>query len=287
MAAEPPPSRAVDHCMPILLSRGEFFGRAVASGRCGDFAMSETRYARGAFLPWHTHEEGYLTFVLSGGYRERLEHAARTCAARSVVFHPPGDTHEDDFAEQPARCLNVVLGQPFARRLGEAGELYERGGVVASEGVASIGRRLSSELNRGDSAAGLIVEGLLLELFGMLARSEESRCVPAWLREAHAIATRGFAEKLQLQELAATVGVHPVHLARTFRRHFGVSVGEHVRALRLAHARERIAAGVPLAVVAAEAGFADQSHLTKAFRRGVGVAPSEYRRMVARAAWDG
>jgi transcriptional regulator GlxA family with amidase domain len=51
-----------------------------------------------------------------------------------------------------------------------------------------------------------------------------------------------------------------------------------VRALRLEWARERVASGVALAIVASEAGFADQSHFTKAFTRAHGVPPSEYRR---------
>jgi AraC family transcriptional regulator len=270
----------ITRCLPVAytrrmltLERGRFFGRAVAAARCGEFTMAETRFARGAFLPWHTHAEGYLTFVLAGGYHERLRTSTRACAARSVVLHPAGDTHEDDFGEQSARCLNVVLAPAFAKRVGE------REGVVASEEIAGIGRRLSAELTRNDDASALIVEGLLLELFGMLSRQETaSSRVPAWLREVHAIVTRDFARKLSLEELAGSVGIHPVHLARAFRKHFGTSVGERVRALRIAHVRERIAAGAPLARIAAEAGFADQSHLTRAFQREVGMSPSAYQR---------
>ncbi|HEX8155259.1 MAG TPA: hypothetical protein VF698_19150, partial [Thermoanaerobaculia bacterium] len=101
--------------MSITMARGEFFGRSVAAGNWGELSLSETRYARGAFLPWHRHEDAYLTFVLAGGYRERVQHETRTCGARSLVVHPAGDTHEDDFAERPSRCLNVVLGASFAR----------------------------------------------------------------------------------------------------------------------------------------------------------------------------
>jgi AraC family transcriptional regulator len=171
-----------------------------------------------------------------------------------------------------------VLEPAFVRRLGAAAEALDRGGVVAAPQMALIGDRVSSELRALDASSPMIIEGLLLELFGLLVRSDTPRKTPAWLTEAHAILGRTFAEKPSLSDVAAEVGVHPVHLARAFRHHFGVSVGEHVRALRVAYARERIAAGVALTVVAAEAGFADQSHFTRTFTRLLGISPAEYRR---------
>lgn len=276
---EPRPHSRVLQFMPVLLKRGEFFGRAIAAGEWGSVLLSETSYARGTFLPKHSHEEPYLTFVLDGGYRERVPGETRTCAARTLVVHAPGETHENDFADRRARCLNLVLGTAFMRRLGDASRVLERGGVFTDAVVASIGRRAAAELRHGDAAAALIVEGLVLELFGLLSRHEEAeRRVPAWLAEARAILERDFRAKIVLAEVAAMVNVHPVSLARGFRQQFGTTAGEYVRQLRIAYARERIAAGVPLSMIAGEAGFADQSHFTRTFTRAIGVAPAAYRR---------
>jgi AraC family transcriptional regulator len=270
--------------MAIVLNRGEFFGRVVAAAQWEPFRMSETRYARGTFLPWHRHEESYLTFVLAGGYRERSAGRTRTCVERSVVLHPAGDMHEDDFAERPTRCLNVIVCPSFTARLGAAAAPLHRGDVIDGTHVSAIATRISAELRRRDTVTGLIVEGLLLELFGTISRAvPDGRRTPPWLAEAHAMIGRRFAEKIALGGVADAVGVHPAHLARAFRRRFGVSVGEHVRALRLEAARAQISGGVPLAKAAAQAGFSDQSHFTKAFSRAFGVAPSEYRRRLRAA----
>jgi AraC family transcriptional regulator len=264
--------------MPITLKRGEFYGRRLAAGEWGGLALSETSYARGAFLPRHSHEEAYLTFILGGGYRERVQSETRTCAARMLVVHAPGEAHEDDFAESRSRTLNVGVAASFAARIGDAANLLARGVVIQDAEAASIGHRAAAELRRGDGASALIVEGLMLELFGMLARRDDApRRVPAWLREARAIVDARFRQKIVLGELAQEVDVHPVSLARAFRQQFGTSVGEYVRQLRIAYARERIAAGEALATVAAEAGFADQSHLTRTIRQALGVTPASLR----------
>jgi AraC family transcriptional regulator len=255
-----------------------FFGLSVATADAEQFRLSETRFARGAFLPRHHHDDAYLTFVLSGAYRERTPSETRDCRARTLVVHPAGETHEDDFSTQPTRCLNAVLAPGFVTRLGHAAGILERGGVLAAPQMAMIGGRISAELRTFDASSPMIIEGLLLELFGLLVRDTYARRAPAWLSEAHAILGRTFAQKIALGDIAAEVGVHPVHLARTFRAQYGVSVGEHVRALRIAHARERIAAGVALTAVAAESGFADQSHFTRTFTRLCGVSPAAYRR---------
>ena len=79
----------------------------------------------------------------------------------------------------------------------------------------------------------------------------------------------------------AGVGVHPVTLARAFRRTFGCTIGEYLRRLRIERAAEQLATGTqPLAEIALAAGFADQSHFSNVFRRRVGMSPSAYRREV-------
>jgi AraC-like DNA-binding protein len=83
-------------------------------------------------------------------------------------------------------------------------------------------------------------------------------------------------------ELARSVGVHPVYLTRSFRRRYGCSIAGYVRRIRV----EQIAALLisrecpPLAAVAHELGFADQSHLCRTFAAELGVSPGNYRRTI-------
>jgi AraC family transcriptional regulator len=73
--------------------------------------------------------------------------------------------------------------------------------------------------------------------------------------------------------------VHPTHLARTFRRFHGRSLGDYVTGLRMQRVCRALSETEdPLAAIATDAGFADQSHLTHIFRDVVGTTPARYRR---------
>ncbi len=81
--------------------------------------------------------------------------------------------------------------------------------------------------------------------------------------------------------LAREANVHPVYLARAFRRFFRHSVGEYVRILRMREACRRLAdSDEPLADVSLATGFFDQSHLTRHFKRQLGTTPARFRRLV-------
>jgi AraC family transcriptional regulator len=153
---------------------------------------------------------------------------------------------------------------------------------LTSPDVVRVARAIQRELSLRADASALVLEGLALELLGESGRESTAgaRDSPAWLRQAREELDDGFRDpRLRLGELAAAVGVHPVHLARAFRRHFGASPGEYVRRLRVDWAARAVAEGPQsLADIAQLAGFADQSHMTRMFRRELGTTPGELRR---------
>jgi AraC family transcriptional regulator len=86
-----------------------------------------------------------------------------------------------------------------------------------------------------------------------------------------------------LAQLAADAGVHPVHLARVFRRYRGESVGAYARRLKVQRVFEQLAEGErSLAEIAFDAGFTDQSHLTRVVGKVMGRPPGALRRLLRR-----
>jgi AraC family transcriptional regulator len=92
-----------------------------------------------------------------------------------------------------------------------------------------------------------------------------------------------FSEPPGLNELAKAVDVHPTHLARVFRQFERRTVGDYIREVRIDYARERmLGSNEPLAEIALAAGFADQTHFTRTFKRITGMTPAEFRRLFGR-----
>jgi AraC family transcriptional regulator len=143
------------------------------------------------------------------------------------------------------------------------------------------GRRLYGEFRQEDDISTLAIEGLILELLAEGARARRTAgtgTLPVWLKKAREILRDDFSRKRSLGELAAEVGVHPVHLCREFRNHYHTTIGNFVRRRRAEHACALLAdLDRPLAQVALECGFADQSHLTAVFKRFIGTTPAEFR----------
>jgi AraC-like DNA-binding protein len=87
-----------------------------------------------------------------------------------------------------------------------------------------------------------------------------------------------FADKLTLDQVATAVSVHPSHLARAFRQYFRCTLGDYVRRLRVDYVCRQLATNDrALGLLALEAGFSDQSHLTHAVKQQTGMTPAQYR----------
>ena len=252
-----------------MLRRGEFFGAPVVARSIGAFALSMWRLDGPGSIPWHTHERAYVTFVMRGGYREHLRGATRTCGTRSIVTHAPGELHADDFAA-PVTLLSVESERRF--------DYDDVAGVIESPSASSIGDRIVGELRAHDAFSPIVIEGLMLEMFGEAARARAGTFEPRWLRDVRQAIAANLDAKLTLSALARAANVHPAHLARAFRRHFGKTVGDAIRESRVEKAKERIAAGEALSNVAIDCGFSDQSHLTRTFRRLTGMTPTAFQR---------
>jgi AraC family transcriptional regulator len=167
--------------------------------------------------------------------------------------------------------------------LGPCGRLFEDVRYAGRGPGSGVAWRIARELRSPDSATPLEVEGLVLEMFALASRQGQlerrARQAPPWLARTRELLHASFLRQPpRIDELAREAGVHPDYLARAFRVRFGVPVGTYVRRLRLEWAAARLAGTEePIAQIALAAGFADQSHFTRAFKRYAGLTPGEYR----------
>jgi len=254
-------------------------GVVVRSADVDGFTLVELRFPPGYVQDEFEPAVPYLACVLAGRLEKSFRLRRIQLDAACAVTMPAGATHGARFGPKGARIMIVRPSNPSN---GVAGCL-ERLAELRGGGLAWLAWRLAGELRASDVAAPVAAEGLALELLAATSR-ETNRAgrragrPPRWLRMAEEMVRARAGECVGLSELGDVVGVHPTHLARVFRAHYGVSVGEYGRRLRLARAATELAeTDIPVAVIATRAGFADQSHFTRLFKRYAGTTPARYR----------
>ena len=241
--------------------------------------LTETSHGPHARIARHRHAYPAATLVLGGGFLEDFG-AGHTheCGAMSVLIKPADAPHSNRYSSRGARSFIVECTSECA-----AVDAHER--AAPQPGLARVVVPLL-ELYAAFHAAAPERQVLAEEVAFEIARQQRPQHPwktlgrPRWLSRIAEAAAEGCTRPLSLTMLAAEGGVHPVYLARVFRRHYAQSIGAFMLQSRLRLAMCRLAtSGEPIARIALECGFADQSHLTRLLHRETGSTPGRFRRV--------
>lgn len=232
-------------------------------------------------IPKHAHDLASFYLVLEGSLTEVYDRKQRDVGACTLVFTPPGEVHRNYFHRAGARCFLVELTRDWAARIALA-DIKLEGSFDTSNGeLTRLVTQVYKEFRFADKASALSIEGLVLEILASLSRrnDEAGEAYPAsWLRASRDLLHERFSETVTLTEIAAQVGVHPARLARSFRRRYHCSLGEYQRRLRVEHAsRQLVVTECALHDIALAAGFADQAHFSRVFKKQTGLTPAKFR----------
>lgn len=197
----------------------------------------------------------------------------RVFAAGAVCVRPPGcvwaaTTEHNGF-------LSIDVPASFLDEAPRPGMRFEPSSRVVDPIAAA--RSLLS------AASPLEAEQVLVDLLAGLGADPVGEAVrPTAVGAARELVAASPGARLSLGELAAHVGVTKFALVRGFRRHVGITPHAYVVLRRLELSRELLAQGATPSDAALAAGFADQAHLTRWFRRVHGITPGVYTRQLRR-----
>ncbi|MGD0144000.1 MAG: helix-turn-helix transcriptional regulator [Rhizomicrobium sp.] len=260
------------------LGHGELFGTVRRARHLSGVALSH-RIAAGD-VENHTHDDAHFIWVTGGDYVTTAKDAMHEDGP-IFIYNPVGTTHRDHFTGGRGSFFSISISAERMRHWQEGARLPDRPVHVRGRSARGLTRKLMQECwDAPDSS--LALESLCLELIGAAGEIAErpSPAIPAWLKRAGEILEAQSIEDVSMSELAGSLGVHPVHLTRSFRTHFRCTPGEYLRSLRLQRAAQFLSrTRCGLAEVALMSGFADQSHFTRRFARAFGVTPGEYRKL--------
>lgn len=180
-----------------------------------------------------------------------------------------------------------VASETFERDIRDI-ELFD---IVAAEDriLPVVAQTLAAELRVGGLGGRLYVDALKNQACIHILRRYANVIIPeptsygrfSWTQKRQLIEylKEHISENISLEDLAGVLGLSVFHFSRTFRADFGSPPHAYIMQERIKHAQQLMAyKALPLKLVAARAGFSDQSHMTRLFRRFLKVTPGEYRR---------
>ena len=240
----------------------------------------------------HSHESYSFGVTETGAQAFTCRHGRHVSGPGMVMAFNPDDPHDGHAATDGGFTYRMVHIWPeFFAGLAGAGRPLPlfRVPVLADPVVARSLHRLHAALT---GPASELERYQRLTATARLLVRHTSRRVPAGgvpgpgadpglaPRIRALIHDAGTAADLTAGDLAAAAGCSRYAAYRAFHQAYGLAPSDYQRQLRVRAARGLLSRGVPPAVAAAEAGFADQAHLTRWFRRYYGITPGAYRSAV-------
>ena len=243
--------------------------------------------AEAGFAPRVMGETDWLLVLEHPGARVRCRRRVDPVPPALVSVVEAGEVVALELPEAcPFRVVYVVQGLlgEMSRRVRDLGVRRDEPGrrfacVAADPGLFEAAGRIDSHETLRPLVECALADGACAVHVASGERMDHAvvRRVRDYLREA-------YARRVRLDELARVAGMCKYALVRAFTKEIGMPPHAYQTYVRILRARELIAAGRPLSSVALDVGFADQSHLSRNFKRVLGVTPGQYARLAPRPA---
>jgi AraC-like DNA-binding protein len=254
------------------------------AGDLGGLELLKATLTEFAFHP-HAHEEYFVALTEAGRCTPTYRRDRHVIGPGDLIVLNPEEAHAGGPPAAAFWTYRALYLSPGLIHQVTAGPVAPRfgGDVVRDRDVAARLRRFHRLSERPGSGL-LERETCLAEALLALAvrhAAPPRAPVPAG-REPRAVRlSREYLadhaqENVTLQALARSAGLSPFHLCRVFRKAVGMTPHAYQTQVRVRHAKSLLRAGLPITLAATEAGFCDQAHLTRHFKRIMGLTPGQY-----------
>ena len=263
--------------VPVTLGSPWF--RDVETRAC---RVTEARFSAGDILHAHSHDRPIMAVMLSGSFDTAIAGKRFECLPDHAWTEPCEERHANYIGRKGARVLVIQPDPGCAGVFDSVGPLIEGIAHVRDPFVSLDARRMLGEMDYVDDMSRLAIDAFMVGMLVRVSRADRTirvRRAPAWLARVRELLHDEFRTPPSITALSAVAGVTPTHVCHAFKAHFGTTVGEYVRTVRVTWAAEQLrTTDQPLSAIAVAAGYSDQSHFTRETRRFLGARPLEYRR---------
>lgn len=266
----------------LQLEKGKYFGIQNKAIHLDNLIITDTEYTHDK-VDWHTHQNPYFTFLLTGNMQETNKKESYECSAGTLLFHNWQDAHCNTKYPGYTRGFHIELEQNFFDKYQLPLSQIEGSLKLDNPVFKLLFRSMSMETKYAAGIELLSIRESLFKVFGLLVNEKcrETARQPTWVKKIKEVLNSNDISALSWDTLASIAQVHPVHLSRCFPKYFNTTVGDYLKKLRIEQAAGLLTkAGVSLTQVGYECGFADQSHFIRSFKQAVGVTPLQYRKII-------
>ena len=236
--------------------------------------------------PPHMHEEYCVVLMLKGVEITNCRGANHRALPGGLVLMNPEEVHSSRSVGAVYRIIRVrpaLLGRVLSESAGRDPGTHHFDRLVVDDPL-SFRLLLKLHLKLEQDASSLEHESEFVSAMGILVSRQIANCAdarPPGREPRHVETIRDYlkfhhAENVSLSELTSITNLSPFYLLRVFHHQVGFPPHEYQTQVRIAHARKLLLEGKPISHVALETGFCDQSHLSRNFKRIVGMTPGQF-----------
>lgn len=264
------------------LKTGNFYGLTNTTVTLPGIVLTDTEYTC-PYVDWHFHENAYFTLVLQGKVVERNHKHEYRCTAGDLLFHHSQEAHYNTKPNGYTRGFQLEITGDWFTQYDMSNNAIE-GSIKLNDPRFKLAiYRIYAVTKQQELSAAAAIDAELIALFQNEFFASTTCAVnrPQWVQKLDELLNDDLnSHFLTLAELAKAVGVHPVHLSRSFSTYFGCELAQYLRLLKIHHAWSMLPnCAHSVSQVAAASAFADQSHLTRHFKSEYDLTPMACRKL--------
>ncbi|PWJ35022.1 helix-turn-helix transcriptional regulator [Sediminitomix flava] len=260
----------------MKLKENIFLGTTDKKFQVSDCAISLVNYTKPVSEDWHSHEDIHLSLILQGGNLESRKNQDVQVSPGRIMAYNQGEIHRNRFTAFPSKNLNLEFKSDFfSKNEADFSALTLSNWENEKAYISLI--KVYYELQINDIYSIDTIDSLLQSLF---IKENISSNKPLWLNRLQEIIEDRWDEFIPLDELAATLNIHPVTISKYFKKFYRGTLGDYMRRIKVHRALYYLFhTEMSITEIALRCGFSDHSHMIRIFKLYIGFNPKRIRKI--------